>query len=64
MINSAGDQFFLPDSAQFYFKDLRGKKYLRYVPNSDHSLKNTDAITSLLAFYDAILHHKLAISGW
>jgi PhoPQ-activated pathogenicity-related protein len=58
MINSAGDQFFLPDSAQFYFKDLRGKKYLRYVPNSDHSLKNTDAITSLLAFYDAILHHK------
>jgi PhoPQ-activated pathogenicity-related protein len=58
LINSAGDQFFLPDSAQFYFKDLPGQKYLRYVPNSDHSLKNTDAIASLLAFYDAILHHK------
>lgn len=55
LINSAGDQFFLPDSAQFYFDQLLGVKYLRYVPNSDHSLKNTDALMSLLAFYDAIL---------
>lgn len=58
IITSAGDQFFLPDSARFYFKDLPGVKYLRSVPNSDHSLKNTDAISSLTAFYDAILRHK------
>ncbi len=58
LINSAGDQFFLPDSSQFYWNDLPGKKYIRYVPNSDHSLKNTDALTSLLAFYDAIIHAK------
>lgn len=58
LINSAGDQFFLPDSSRFYWKDLRGPKYIRYVPNSDHSLKNTDAFASLLAFYDANLQNK------
>jgi PhoPQ-activated pathogenicity-related protein len=58
MIDSAGDQFFLPDSAQFYWKDLKGPKWIRYVPNSDHSLKNTDALSSLLAFYWAQLNGK------
>jgi PhoPQ-activated pathogenicity-related protein len=54
IINSAGDQFFLPDSSQFYFDALPGEKYLRYVPNTKHSL-NDDAKQSLLAFYDAVL---------
>ena len=58
VVNSAGDQFFLPDSTRFYWKDLKGPKYLRYVPNSDHSLKNTDAQMSLLAFFDAIVRSK------
>lgn len=56
IINAAGDQFFLPDSSQFYFKDLPGVKYLRYVPNTDHSLKGSDAYETLLACYDAVLH--------
>ncbi len=56
MINASGDQFFLPDSSQFYFQDLPGIKYLRYVPNADHSLKGTDAWQSLLAFYEGILN--------
>jgi PhoPQ-activated pathogenicity-related protein len=55
MVNSAGDQFFLPDSSQFYFDDLPGEKYLRYVPNSDHSLRNTDAMESITAFHDAVI---------
>jgi PhoPQ-activated pathogenicity-related protein len=55
LINSSGDQFFLPDSAQFYFHDLPGEKYLRYVPNTDHGLGNSDAIQSLLVFYQSIL---------
>jgi PhoPQ-activated pathogenicity-related protein len=54
MINSTGDQFFLPDSSQFYFDALPGEKYLRYVPNTKHAL-NADAKESLLAFYDAVL---------
>ena len=54
MINASGDEFFLPDSSEFYFDDLPGEKYLRYVPNTGHSLQNTDAIDSLLAYYEAI----------
>jgi PhoPQ-activated pathogenicity-related protein len=38
IINDTGDEFFLPDSSQFYFADLPGVKYLRYVPNVEHSL--------------------------
>ncbi len=55
LLNSAGDQFFLPDSSQFYFDDLPAEKHLRYVPNSDHSLRDTDAISSLIAFYNAVV---------
>jgi PhoPQ-activated pathogenicity-related protein len=56
MIYAAGDQFFLPDSSRFYFDDLKGEKYLRYIPNADHSLKGTDALESSLAFYQAFLN--------
>jgi PhoPQ-activated pathogenicity-related protein len=58
IINSAGDQYFLPDSSQFYFDKLPGEKYLRYVPNTNHSLANSDARESLAAFYDAVIHVK------
>lgn len=65
MINASGDQFFLPDSAQFYFKDLPGVKYLRYVPNADHGLKNTDAWMTLLACYSAVVNEsKLPRFSW
>jgi len=55
IMNSTGDQFFLPDSSQFYFDGLPGDKFLRYVPNTDHGLGGSDAIESLTAFYDAVL---------
>lgn len=55
MINATGDQFFLPDSSQFYYDDLKGEKYLRYVPNTNHSLKGSDARESMQAFYESIV---------
>lgn len=58
MINATGDQFFIPDSWQFYWKDLKGEKYIRYVPNADHSLRGSDAPISLQAFYEAILSRR------
>jgi len=57
LLNSAGDQFFVPDSSQFYFKELEGEKYLRYVPNTDHGLDDSDALESLLSWYHAIVHN-------
>ncbi len=65
IINAGGDQFFLPDSSQFYFKDLPGVKYLRYVPNADHGLKGSDAWLSLMACYQAVVKgHKLPQYSW
>jgi len=58
IVNAAGDQYFLPDSSRFYFDDLEGEKYLRYVPNVDHSLKNSDARQGLIAYYDAFLRKQ------
>jgi len=58
VLNAAGDQFFLPDSSQFYWNELRGEKYLRYVPNADHGLDGSDAMQSLIAFYSMIIHQQ------
>lgn len=58
IINSAGDQFFLPDSSRFYFDGLKGEKYLRYVPNTDHSLKGSDVWQTLTAFYHSVLNNQ------
>ena len=55
VVNAGGDQYFPPDSSKFYFDDLVGPKYLRYVPNADHSLRGSDAQDSILAFYQAVL---------
>ena len=55
IVNSTGDQFFVPDSSQFYFEDLKGEKHLRYVANSDHGLDGSDALASITAFYQQIL---------
>lgn len=54
VLNAAGDQFFLPDSSQFYWDDLRGENYLRYVPNGDHGMGKTDADQSIIAFYSLL----------
>lgn len=58
VLNAAGDQFFLPDSSKFYWEDLEGDKYLRYVPNADHSLRNSDGLESVIAFYSLIVTGK------
>lgn len=58
VVNASGDQFFCPDSSQFYYGELKGEKLLRYVPNADHSLKNSDAVQSIIAFYQTIISGK------
>ena len=58
VLNASGDQFFLPDSSQFYWPELRGENYLRYVPNADHSLQGTDAVDSIVAFHSLILRGR------
>jgi PhoPQ-activated pathogenicity-related protein len=54
ILNSAGDQFFPPNSSQYYFDGLQGEKYLRYMPNTDHGL-SMEAYLNAASFYNALL---------
>jgi PhoPQ-activated pathogenicity-related protein len=63
ILNAAGDEFFLPDSSQFYFDDLPGERHLRYVPNTGHGLDDSDAIQSLHAFYSSDRDQQAAAIG-
>ena len=56
IINASGDQFFLPDSSQFYFDELPKEKHLCYVPNAGHSLDGSNAMDTLVAFYHSIVN--------
>ncbi len=56
VINATGDQFFCPDSSQFYFNDLPGEKHLCYVPNGEHSLDGTNVLDTLIAFHYMIVN--------
>ena len=58
VVNASGDQFFVPDSSQFYYDELKGEKLLRYVPNADHSLRGSDALESIIGYYQMILAGK------
>jgi PhoPQ-activated pathogenicity-related protein len=55
LINATGDQFFQPDSWKFYWHDLIGEKHVRYVPNTGHSLEDSDALETLISYYQYIL---------
>jgi PhoPQ-activated pathogenicity-related protein len=62
LLNSSGDEFFLPDSSRFYFDDLPGEKLIRFAPNTSHSLNNSvtgvaDTLYSLLGWYQTVLYN-------
>ncbi len=58
IVSAGGDQYFLPDSSQFYWKDLKGEKSLRYVPNAKHDLNGSDARESVASFYAEIVNDE------
>jgi PhoPQ-activated pathogenicity-related protein len=54
MINSTGDEFFVPDSCQFFLDNLPGENYVRYQPNLGHDVVSGQ--TTLKQFYKAVLN--------
>jgi len=66
ILNSTGDQFFLPDSAQFYFHDLLGQKNLYYAPNTNHSMGGyEETIAALAPWYNAVVQEReLPVISW
>ena len=55
IVNATADEFFVTDSWQFYWDDLRGPSYLQYIPNGNHGLRGTYQPRSLIAFYRATI---------
>ena len=59
IINSTGDQFFLPDGIKYYFNQIPGENHIFYVPNSDHSLsidlEHPDMLLNILSFVRAFV---------
>lgn len=55
ILNSTGDEFFVPDSWQFYWDELKGEKHIRSLPNTNHSMKGTDVFETLVAFYQMVI---------
>ncbi len=56
LINASGDQFFLPDSSQFYWSHVQEEKRLRYLPNTDHGMGHSDIIQNVIGFYSGVLN--------
>lgn len=71
--NSTGDQFFLPDSAKFYFNELKPNiklgnnviypenSYLYYAPNTDHGLASGESLGVDEATYRALLAFYISV---
>jgi len=55
LINGTADEFFVTDSWKYYWNDLKGDSYLRYVPNGNHGLRGTPAQANLVSFYQATI---------
>ncbi len=55
LINAAGDEFFLPDSWKYYWEEVKGDKHLLYVPNTGHSLTDSDAPQALAGFFKKLI---------
>ncbi|MCP4645027.1 MAG: PKD domain-containing protein [bacterium] len=53
LVNGSKDEFFLPDSGQFYWDDLLGPKHVQYRPNEGHGLSGAyeDVLFSVAPWY-------------
>ncbi|WP_062268327.1 PhoPQ-activated pathogenicity-related family protein [Endozoicomonas arenosclerae] len=61
IINATGDDFFLPDSSRFYFDDLRGDKWIRFLPDLRHYIVKMDrslVSATVESFYGAIIEDR------
>lgn len=55
LINATCDEFFVTDSWKFYWDDLKGEKYLQYVPNVGHGLDGSYLPQNLVSFYNSTI---------
>eukprot|EP01132_Coremiostelium_polycephalum_P005438 gene5438-6782_t len=67
VVTAVGDQFFIPDSANFFWHKLLGVKNLRIHPNADHSLNQRvlELYTEIITYYTMVINnHKFPQIEW
>ena len=66
ILNSTGDEFFLPDSLQFYFDDLLGLRHVNYAPNTNHGMGGyQNVVAALVPWYKAVVEQRdLPVLSW
>jgi len=59
-IGALGDEFFMPDAAKYFWDDLPGQKYLRMVPNAEHSMAGHayDVLSGVEQFYMLLYYNE------
>jgi PhoPQ-activated pathogenicity-related protein len=56
IITASQDEFFQPDSVNFFFQDLRGEKYLRVLPGAGHGFTTSFNVTDVLVSVNSFVH--------
>lgn len=52
MVMGTNDRYWTTDALNLYYKDLKGEKYILYVPNSGHELEDRERVfKGLIAFF-------------
>jgi len=59
VLMAGGDEFFLPDSPQFFFHSLPGENHLFLIPDAEHSLATAlaDVGSVISAFHYMVVHN-------
>ncbi|KAI8494776.1 hypothetical protein Bbelb_273810 [Branchiostoma belcheri] len=57
IIGTGGDEFFMPDDSYYYWDQLEGEKYRRWIPNAEHELYGHDIslFAGMRAFFLSIV---------
>ncbi|CAL1541762.1 unnamed protein product [Lymnaea stagnalis] len=60
IVTTSGDEFFLPDDSHYYFDQLPGPKFMRIVPNAEHSMTGhfMADVLAIRSFYLNILANR------
>jgi len=60
VICATGDEFFMPESAEFFWQYLMGPKYLKMLPNAEHSLAGheIDIVLNVQQFFEAFIQSR------
>jgi PhoPQ-activated pathogenicity-related protein len=63
IVNGTNDRYWTLDALNNYWDDLEGEKYIRYVPNAGHNLKNNQggregALATIAGFFQHVVQAK------